>query len=486
MNPKYQSWQDYQEAAAAVFRNLGCTADVNKTVSGARSTHDVDVYVTFRQFGQECRWIVECKLWAKPVTKETVHALRDRADDLGADRGVIFSESGFQAGARTAAQKTNILLQDSLEDFSETARFHMGRVALVLEEADETDAPPVHKFPNRYRPYHLLRHNSRLFVANWGVPQAGNIAIVDPATRMIEGIIELDRYERPRWDGGPPRILQHTPGNIAVADGKLFVGQVFSECVLAIDIDSQSIIKRIPIPGGGEGTVAASPDSRHVYFASNRVPNLFVIDSATYDWQAVDYPSGGQGCHCILPHPSEPLIYLGIQRGGRPSIPSQPAGGPFLAVYDLAARNYAGELYLAEFDGPRTETESVMPFCLTLDVEQRSLFVGMLQSMRGICRTDELAQCILDVFNFEPNARNKRHRWVDPLSQVLYRDKLLSVNRNNRELVVLDKFTKCTERAVYLGEAPSGPHSVTVFDDLAVVSYPEREGLIFLDLTAVA
>ena len=122
------------------------------TVSGARSTHAVDVYVSFRQFGQECRWIVECKLWSKPVTKETVHALRDRVDDLGADRGVIFSESGFQEGARTAAQNTNILLQDSLGDFSETARFHMRRVALVFNEGDEPDAPPVHKFSNRYRP----------------------------------------------------------------------------------------------------------------------------------------------------------------------------------------------------------------------------------------------------------------------------------------------------------------------------------------------
>ena len=79
--------------------------------------------------------------------------------------------------------------------------------------------------------------------------------------------------------GGPPRILQHPPGNIAVADGKLFVGQVFSEYVLAIDIDSQSIIKRIALPGGGEGAIAASPDGRHIYFGSNRVPKLFVIDS---------------------------------------------------------------------------------------------------------------------------------------------------------------------------------------------------------------
>ena len=248
MNAKYPSWQDYQEAAAAVFRDLGCTADVDKTVDSARGPQKLDVYVTFEKFGYECRWVIECKLWSSPVSKDVVHTLYTKVQNVGADRGVIFSESGFQKGARIAAQNTNILLLDSLEDFSDTAHFYMGRVPLVLEEADEPDALPVHKFPNRYRPHHLLRHNGRLFIANWGVPQAGNIAIVDPATRMIEGIIELDRYERRGWDGSPPRILQHTPGNIAVADGKLFVGQVFSECVLAIDIDSQSIIKRIPFP----------------------------------------------------------------------------------------------------------------------------------------------------------------------------------------------------------------------------------------------
>lgn len=224
MSPKYRSWQDYQEAAAAVFRNLGCTADVDKTVSGARGNHKVDVYVSFQQFGQQCHWVVECKLRSKPVTKETVHALHSRVEDLGAHRGVIFSESGFQAGARTAAQSTNILLQESLEDISETARLHMRRVPLVLQETDELDAPSAHRFSNRYHPHHLLKHGRRLFVANWGVPQAGNIAIVDPDTRAIEGVIELDRYEGRAQDGRRPPILQHPLGNVAVADGKLFVG----------------------------------------------------------------------------------------------------------------------------------------------------------------------------------------------------------------------------------------------------------------------
>ena len=85
-------------------------------------------------------------------------------------------------------------------------------------------------------------------------------------------------------------------------------------------------------------------------------------------------------------------------------------------------------------------------------------------------------------FASPPNSRNKHFRWVDPLSQTLYHNKVLSVNRNNRELVTLNKLTGHIEDSVYLGEAPNGPHSVAVFGDMAVISYPERGGLIFHDL----
>jgi hypothetical protein len=44
-----------------------------------------------------------------------------------------------------------------------------------------------------------------------------------------------------------------------------FVGQVFSEFVLAIAIDTQSIVRRIMVPGGGEGAIAASRDGRYIY-----------------------------------------------------------------------------------------------------------------------------------------------------------------------------------------------------------------------------
>ena len=44
---------------------------------------------------------------------------------------------------------------------------------------------------------------------------------------------------------------------------------------------------------------------------------------------------------------------------------------------------------------------------------------------------------------------------------------------------------KDIERSVYLGEAPNGPHSVAVFGDMAIISYPERGGLTFHNLAPI-
>ena len=480
MGTKYYNWRDYQEAVAQAFRQLGCRAEVDKTVTGARGQHDIDVYVTFEKFGQECRWIIQCKLWMKPVDKSVVQTLHNIVQNLGADRGLIFSESGFQSGAYTAAQNTNVLLQTSLDDFRGTAHMHMARIPLVLQESDEPNAPAVHVFPNGYQPNHLLKHGERLFVSNWGSPQKGSIAIINPEDRTIEGIIELDKYEQLRPIDGTRTVVQHPPGNVACAGGKLFVGQVFSDFVLVIDIETQSIIKRIPIPGGGEGAIAASPDGRNVYFASNKVPSFFIIDSATYTYSAVDYPKGGRGSLCVLPHPHKPLLYIGVQRGGNPPGVTPLGGGSFLVVYDLDRHEYLGFLYLAEVEEGRSDAS--IPICLTYDEAHPCLLVGMLQSLRGICCVDELGGEILDNLRFLPNSRNKHFRWADPLSQALYRDKILSVNRNNCELVTLDKLTGSVEISVYLGEAPNGPHSVAVFGDMAIISYPELGGLIFHNL----
>ena len=101
-------WKRYQQATADVFRRLGCNAQEDLPVAGVRATHAVDVHATFLRAGILCTWIIECKLWKSRVTKEKVLALKSILEDVGADRGIIVSEMGFQPGAQDAARGTNI------------------------------------------------------------------------------------------------------------------------------------------------------------------------------------------------------------------------------------------------------------------------------------------------------------------------------------------------------------------------------------------
>ena len=102
------TWKDYQEEAAEHFRSLGLNAVTDARVQGVRTTHDIDVLVTSHHAGFEIKWVVECKQWADRVSKLHVFALREIVSDLGADRGILLSESGFQSGAIEAANLTNV------------------------------------------------------------------------------------------------------------------------------------------------------------------------------------------------------------------------------------------------------------------------------------------------------------------------------------------------------------------------------------------
>lgn len=101
-------WNSYQEDVAAFFRELGLDAQTNVTVKGVRTTHDIDVIVKAQHIGFQVTWIVECKHWATKVSKLHVLALREIVSDVGADRGILLCESGFQSGAIEAAALTNV------------------------------------------------------------------------------------------------------------------------------------------------------------------------------------------------------------------------------------------------------------------------------------------------------------------------------------------------------------------------------------------
>lgn len=97
-------WFNYQEEAAAFFRGLGLDAQTNVTVQGVRTQHDIDVLVKMHHVGFDVTWVIECKHWKSKVSKLHVAGLRTIVQEIGADRGILLCEAGFQSGAIEAAQ----------------------------------------------------------------------------------------------------------------------------------------------------------------------------------------------------------------------------------------------------------------------------------------------------------------------------------------------------------------------------------------------
>lgn len=113
------SWQEYQEKIAKIFRSIGAEAITDYRINGARGKHAIDVWVSIKNFGVPVIWVCECKLWKNPIPKEKVLTLYEIMKDIGADRGFLFSESGFQSGAIRVTKNTNITLTsiDGLEEW---------------------------------------------------------------------------------------------------------------------------------------------------------------------------------------------------------------------------------------------------------------------------------------------------------------------------------------------------------------------------------
>src|SRR3979409_1054615 len=92
-------WSEYQEEVAQFFRELGLTAETDATIEGVRTRHKIDVLVRRKHPGIALTWLVECKHWKSPVSKEKVFTLRSIVEDTGSDRGFIMAEGGYQTGA---------------------------------------------------------------------------------------------------------------------------------------------------------------------------------------------------------------------------------------------------------------------------------------------------------------------------------------------------------------------------------------------------
>ncbi|WP_214415485.1 restriction endonuclease [Sphaerisporangium fuscum] len=120
-NDRVAKWRDYEQQTALLLANLGFATEVQATLYGADDVpYKIDVTARRQLAGVSLLWIVECKLHNSSVTRDMVNTLKAKVDDLGADRGLLMSESGFQSGAVRYALRRNITLT-SLGDLASNA-----------------------------------------------------------------------------------------------------------------------------------------------------------------------------------------------------------------------------------------------------------------------------------------------------------------------------------------------------------------------------
>ena len=349
---------------------------------------------------------------------------------------------------------------------------------LHLIETPRQGEPTVFRFPGAARPHDLLHYKESIIVANW---DAGNLAFVDPVRRTIDAAIPLDRYESTLNPNKSRKICVYEPGPLAVASDKLFLGQVFSDNILVVDLESRSVVKRVQVPGGGDGSIAASLDGTSIYFASNTANSLFVINTSTYETQSFPYPCCGRGSISIATW-GDSRVLVGVQRGFQSSVGTPNDGGCFLAEFDLRQRAFIHSVPLSESIEGKVDFSS--PACILPDARCGRVYVGMFQGIPGIYLLEGAPLQIVRSSRPKRNSHNKYFNWVDPLAMQLYKGSLLAIHRNNCELVLLDRETLTVKRTSFLGEAPNGPKDLLVYGSTAIISYPEKGGLLFLDLEA--
>ncbi|MDK9778986.1 MULTISPECIES: restriction endonuclease [unclassified Vibrio] len=149
----------FQEEIKDYFESLGTYAETNVTLSGARGDHDIDVLVKTKFLGRDVTWVIEAKKWKYNVSKEKVLALITIIQDIGADRGFIISEKGFQKGAIKSAENTNITLTTFEDLKEETKAFIDTEILKQYEERYKLLYARYFSHPKETRKDYDLRHD---------------------------------------------------------------------------------------------------------------------------------------------------------------------------------------------------------------------------------------------------------------------------------------------------------------------------------------
>lgn len=102
------SWQELQKQVAKILDECGFDVEVEKKITTARGEVELDAYAEELIKGRKYSIAVECKYWSNNIPQHVIHSFRTVLADLGINAGYIVARTGFQSGAFSAADLTNI------------------------------------------------------------------------------------------------------------------------------------------------------------------------------------------------------------------------------------------------------------------------------------------------------------------------------------------------------------------------------------------
>ena len=90
-------------------------AEHREKLKGLDGSYEIDITARFEALGANFLVLVECKHHKNPIKRELVQVLHDRMRSTGAQKGMLFSTSGFQEGALEYAKLHGIALVRMVE-----------------------------------------------------------------------------------------------------------------------------------------------------------------------------------------------------------------------------------------------------------------------------------------------------------------------------------------------------------------------------------
>lgn len=100
--------KEYMEAVGQNLNQFVATHNVQ--LSRSDGDYQIDIYAEFEALGATFKILIECKKYKGDIKREVVQLLYDKLRATGANKGLLFSTSGFQSGARKFAEEHGIAL----------------------------------------------------------------------------------------------------------------------------------------------------------------------------------------------------------------------------------------------------------------------------------------------------------------------------------------------------------------------------------------